>query len=78
MLGKLGGFEIAGLAGLVLGAAANRCPIVIDGFIASVAALTAYRLAPAARAYMISSHLSDEMGDTEPPWSSSVSSRCCT
>jgi len=62
VLGKLGGFEIAGLAGLVLGSAANRLPIVIDGFIASVAALTALRLAPGVGAYMIPSHLSDEAG----------------
>ncbi len=62
VLSKLGGLEIAGLVGVVLGAAANRCPVVIDGFIASIAALIAYRLAPQSRDYMIASHLSDERG----------------
>lgn len=62
VLAKLGGLEIAGLTGFILGAAAGRCPIVIDGFIASVAALTACRLAPQSRAYMIASHLSEESG----------------
>ena len=46
VLAKVGGFEIAGLAGVVLGAAAARLPVVVDGFIASVAALAAVRLAP--------------------------------
>lgn len=62
VLAKLGGFEIAGLAGVVLGAAAKRMPVVIDGFIASVAALIADRLAPHSRACMIASHLSEEPG----------------
>lgn len=62
MLAKLGGLEIAGLVGVVLGAAANRCPVVIDGFIATVAALTAYRISPGSRDYMIASHLSEENG----------------
>src|SRR5690606_24673295 len=62
VLAKLGGFEIAGLTGVVIGAAAHRCPIVIDGFIASVAALVAARLAPDAKAYMVASHLSEEAG----------------
>ncbi len=62
VLTKLGGLEIAGLVGVVLGAAANRCPVVIDGFIATVAALTAYRIAPQSRDYMIASHLSEEKG----------------
>lgn len=59
---KLGGFEIAGLTGVVIGAAACRCPVLIDGFIASVAALAAYRLEPKTREYMIASHLSEEAG----------------
>jgi nicotinate-nucleotide--dimethylbenzimidazole phosphoribosyltransferase len=62
VLCKLGGLEIAGLTGVILGCAALRSPIVIDGFIASIAALTAVRLAPQSRAYMIPSHLSQEAG----------------
>ena len=62
MLAKVGGFEIAGLAGVVLGAAAARVPIVVDGFITSVAALAAIRLAPNAAGYLIASHRSVEAG----------------
>lgn len=61
-LAALGGFEIAGLAGLVLGAAAQRMAVVLDGFIASVGALVATRLAPAARGYLIPAHRSVEAG----------------
>jgi nicotinate-nucleotide--dimethylbenzimidazole phosphoribosyltransferase len=61
-LAKVGGFEIAGLAGVVLGAAAARVPVVIDGFIASVAALAAVRIAPRAGGYLIASHRSVEAG----------------
>src|SRR3954469_14567349 len=61
-LAKVGGFEIAGLAGVVLGAAAARVPVVIDGFIASVAALAAARIAPHAAGYLIASHRSVEAG----------------
>ncbi len=62
VLSKLGGFDIAGLTGCFLGAAALRKPIFIDGFIASVAALIAYRLKPEVREYMIASHGSAEPG----------------
>ena len=62
VLSKLGGLEIAGLTGVILGAASLRRPVVIDGFIASVAALTAVRLAPDARSYLIPSHASQELG----------------
>ncbi|HEX2946399.1 MAG TPA: nicotinate-nucleotide--dimethylbenzimidazole phosphoribosyltransferase [Clostridia bacterium] len=62
VLSKLGGFDIAGLTGCFLGAAALRKPILIDGFIASVAALIAYRLKPEARDFMIASHGSAEPG----------------
>jgi nicotinate-nucleotide--dimethylbenzimidazole phosphoribosyltransferase len=62
VLAKLGGFEIGALAGVVLGGAAARVPVVIDGFIAGVAALVAARLAPAAAAYLIASHCSVEIG----------------
>lgn len=61
-LSKVGGAEIAGLAGLIIGVASRRCPIVIDGYISSAAALVASRLAPACIPYMIGSHLSQEHG----------------
>jgi nicotinate-nucleotide--dimethylbenzimidazole phosphoribosyltransferase len=59
---NLGGFEILGLAGVVLGAAARRVPVVMDGFITAAAALVAVRLAPAATGYLIASHRSVEVG----------------
>jgi nicotinate-nucleotide--dimethylbenzimidazole phosphoribosyltransferase len=62
VVAKLGGFEIAGLAGVALGAAAGRVPIVVDGLIAAAAALVAARLAPAAAAFLIASHRSVEPG----------------
>jgi nicotinate-nucleotide--dimethylbenzimidazole phosphoribosyltransferase len=61
-LAALGGFEIAGLVGVVLAGAARRMPVVLDGFIATAAALVAVRLAPAARDYLIASHRSAEPG----------------
>jgi len=61
-LARLGGFEIAGLAGVVLGSAATKVPVVLDGFITSVAALVAVRLAPPAAGYLIASHRSVEKG----------------
>ena len=65
VLGKVGGLEIAGLVGVILGAAANRCPVVIDGYISSAAAIVAARLNPHAQAYMIASHLSQEKGHSK-------------
>ncbi|MDI3535189.1 MAG: nicotinate-nucleotide--dimethylbenzimidazole phosphoribosyltransferase [Thermosediminibacterales bacterium] len=62
VLAKVGGLEIAGLAGCILGAAANRIPIVIDGFISSAAALIAAKIEPKAVNYMIASHISQEPG----------------
>ncbi len=62
VLAKVGGLEIAGLAGVILGAAANRVPVVIDGFISSAAALVASRLKPESLNYMIASHASMEAG----------------
>ena len=62
VLANLGGFEIAGLAGCVLGAASQRMAVVLDGFIASVAALVATRLSPAAAEYLLPSHRSVEAG----------------
>ncbi|MFN0183996.1 MAG: nicotinate-nucleotide--dimethylbenzimidazole phosphoribosyltransferase [Aquabacterium sp.] len=61
-LAALGGFEIAGLVGVILGAAALRVPVVIDGFISTAAALAAVAIAPAARPYLIASHRSAEQG----------------
>ncbi|MDR6878439.1 nicotinate-nucleotide--dimethylbenzimidazole phosphoribosyltransferase [Bacillus sp. 3255] len=62
VLGKVGGLEIAGLVGVILGAAKNRCPVVVDGFISSAAALVASRIAPRSASYMLASHLSQEQG----------------
>ena len=59
---RMGGFDICAMAGAYLGAAANRTPIVIDGYISAVAALAAYVIAPAAADYMIASHKSFEKG----------------
>lgn len=60
VLSKVGGFEIGGLAGVILGAAAERCLVVIDGFNASAAALIATALAPEVKNYLLASHLSAE------------------
>jgi nicotinate-nucleotide--dimethylbenzimidazole phosphoribosyltransferase len=62
VLAKVGGLEIAGLVGVVLGAAARRIPVLLDGFIAGAAALAAVRLAPAVRSFMIAGHRSVEPG----------------
>jgi nicotinate-nucleotide--dimethylbenzimidazole phosphoribosyltransferase len=62
VLAKVGGFEIGGLAGVILGAAANRIPVVIDGFISGAAALIAVKLSPQVKDYLIASHLSVECG----------------
>jgi nicotinate-nucleotide--dimethylbenzimidazole phosphoribosyltransferase len=58
----VGGFEIVGLAGAILEAAARRIPIVLDGFIVAAAALLAQRIAPASIGYCIASHRSQETG----------------
>lgn len=62
VLSKLGGFEIGGLVGIILAAAANRVPVVIDGFISGVAALIAYTMKPETKDYMIAGHTSVEKG----------------
>jgi nicotinate-nucleotide--dimethylbenzimidazole phosphoribosyltransferase len=62
VLAKLGGFEIAGLAGVILKSAAERRPVVIDGFITGAAALIAARLCPTAVDYMVAAHSSAEPG----------------
>ena len=61
-LAAVGGFEIAGLVGVILEAAAARRPIIIDGFISGAAALVAATIAPASAGYMIASHRSMELG----------------
>lgn len=62
ILTKLGGFEIGGIAGLILGGAARQVPVIVDGFISTAAALIAAGLCPEAKAYMISGHSSAERG----------------
>jgi len=62
ILAKVGGFEIGGIAGLILGAAANSKPVVIDGFISTAAALIAYKIEPFIKDYLIFSHKSVEPG----------------
>ncbi|MBU0684191.1 MAG: nicotinate-nucleotide--dimethylbenzimidazole phosphoribosyltransferase [Candidatus Omnitrophota bacterium] len=62
VLAKVGGFEIGGLAGMILAACSRRVPVVVDGFISSAAALIAYKLEPKTKDYMISAHASVERG----------------
>jgi nicotinate-nucleotide--dimethylbenzimidazole phosphoribosyltransferase len=62
VLARVGGFEIAGLVGVMLAGAAHRAPVVIDGFISTAAALVAAGLAPAVRHALFASHRSAEAG----------------
>ncbi len=62
VLSKVGGFEIGGLAGVMIGAAANRVPVMVDGFISTAAAMIAVAITPNVRPYLISSHRSQEQG----------------
>ncbi|MHC1761512.1 MAG: nicotinate-nucleotide--dimethylbenzimidazole phosphoribosyltransferase [Negativicutes bacterium] len=62
VLAKVGGLEIAAMAGVVIGAAARQTLVMLDGFIASAAVLAAYRLSPAVKPYLMASHLSEEPG----------------
>ncbi|MEQ8200755.1 MAG: nicotinate-nucleotide--dimethylbenzimidazole phosphoribosyltransferase [Syntrophomonadaceae bacterium] len=62
VLAKVGGLEIAGMTGLILGSAARRAPVVIDGFISGASALIACKIAPQVKDYIIASHLSEEPG----------------
>jgi len=62
VLAKIGGLEISAIAGLILGAAARRIPVVVDGFISGAGAMIATKLAPESRAYLFFSHLSRERG----------------
>jgi nicotinate-nucleotide--dimethylbenzimidazole phosphoribosyltransferase len=62
VLAKVGGLEIAGIAGLVLGCAANRIPVVIDGFISTAGALIAAEMHPQVKDYIFAAHQSVEIG----------------
>lgn len=62
VLAKVGGFEIGGIAGVIIGAASKRKPVVIDGFISTAGALIANKIEPFVRDYLIFSHRSVEPG----------------
>lgn len=62
VLSKVGGTEIGGIAGLIIGASNNRIPVVIDGFISTAGALIAYCLEPKVKDYMFAAHNSVEIG----------------
>jgi nicotinate-nucleotide--dimethylbenzimidazole phosphoribosyltransferase len=62
VLAAVGGFEIGGLAGVILGATAARVPVVLDGFISGAAALIAATIAPAVRPHLVAAHVSVEIG----------------
>lgn len=62
VLSKVGGAEIGGIAGLILGAVANRIPVVVDGFISTAGALIAYAFKPEVVDYMFAAHNSVEIG----------------
>ena len=62
VLAKVGGYEIGGLAGLCLGAARYRVPVILDGFISTAGALVAHAIEPKVNKYLIASHVSAEKG----------------
>lgn len=62
VLSKVGGYEIAGIAGLILGAARRRIPVVVDGFISTAGALIAAEMNPLVKGYLIAAHQSVEIG----------------
>ena len=62
VLSRVGGLEIAAMAGAIIAAASRRVPVLVDGFISSCAALVADRIAPGTRDYLIASHRSQEAG----------------
>lgn len=62
VLAKVGGFEIGGLVGVILGAAANKVLVVVDGFISTAAAMIAVTLNPQVKDYLIAGHRSQEYG----------------
>ena len=62
VLAKVGGYEIGGIAGLCLGAARYRIPVILDGFISTAGALIAHQIEPKVNNYLIASHVSAEKG----------------
>lgn len=62
VLAKIGGAEIGGIAGLIIGAAANKVPVIVDGFISTAGALIAYLIEPKTKDYMFAAHMSQEVG----------------
>ncbi len=62
VLAKVGGYEIGGIAGLIIGAAAQQKPVLVDGFISTAGALIACKLEPFVRDYIICAHRSVEQG----------------
>lgn len=62
VLAKVGGLEIGGMAGVMIGAAANRIPVVVDGYISTIAALIAVAIEPNVKGYLVTSHASAEPG----------------
>lgn len=64
VLAKVGGYELGGIAGLIIGAAARHKPVLVDGFISTAGALLAHALCPRAADYMIAAHRSAEPGHT--------------
>lgn len=62
VLSKIGGLEIAGLAGLALGAAARRTPVIVDGFISTAAAAVAFAIEPRVKGFLFAAHRSAEPG----------------
>ncbi|MDC9588172.1 nicotinate-nucleotide--dimethylbenzimidazole phosphoribosyltransferase [Xenorhabdus sp. XENO-10] len=62
VLAKVGGFELVGMTGVILGAAASGMPVVLDGFLSYASALAASQISPVARDYCIPSHMSAEKG----------------
>lgn len=62
VVAKVGGFDIAGMAGVMLAGAANRVPVVVDGYISTAAAIIATTIEPKVKDYLICSHTSNEKG----------------
>ncbi|CAM3977029.1 nicotinate-nucleotide--dimethylbenzimidazole phosphoribosyltransferase [Xenorhabdus thuongxuanensis] len=62
VLAKVGGFELVGMAGVILGAAASGVPVILDGFLSYASALAVCQISPIARDYCIPSHMSAEKG----------------
>ncbi|GAB7140618.1 nicotinate-nucleotide--dimethylbenzimidazole phosphoribosyltransferase [Deferribacterales bacterium RsTz2092] len=62
VLAKVGGYELAGMAGVILAAVAHSVPVVLDGYICSAAAVAAAIIAPASKGYMLAGHEGEERG----------------